>query len=175
MNKPLFVLINGRGGTGKSTTLHALLENPPKGWIFFDFDNGKFPPPKLGDSGKEWRHLQHNWWLEVAATQHKTNNLHVCVLGVGIFPWQIHELPNAPLLKPEQFVYGMITCAEATRVKRLEARDPVRGAEYSAEKFLPIFRKMQDLGVQEFSTENQTPQEVAKEIKTWLESLEARP
>lgn len=167
--KPVFVLINGRGGTGKTTAMHALLENPPEGWVFFDFDHGKFPVSE--GAGKEWRHNQHNWWLEVAAAQHKENNLNVCVFGVGVFPWQIHELPNASLLEADQFVYGMLTCSEATRRKRLAQRGTEPGEGYAEEIILPILEKMRTHGVKEFSSEEASPKDVAGEIREWLESL----
>ena len=170
-HKPLFVLINGRGGVGKTTTLHALLEHPPRGWVFFDFDNGKFPPPKEGESGKDWRRAQHNWWIQVVKKIHDTNALHVCIFGVGIFPWQMEELAHATILSEEQYIYGVLTCTDETRKERLKSRGSTHIAEYDVKKFEEILNKMKAHGAKEFSTENVTPEEVARDIRKWLESL----
>lgn len=171
MPKSLFVLINGRGGVGKSSALHALLENPPRGWVFFDFDHGKFPPPKDGESGKEWRRAQHNWWLKVAQAWH-AQDVHVCVFGVGIFPWQVGELSESKHFAPEQLHYGVITCSREVRRARLQARGTEHIAEYDEEKSAALLTKMHDHGVREFSSEMSEPAGVAAEVRTWLEELE---
>ncbi|PIV90607.1 hypothetical protein COW46_02180 [Candidatus Gracilibacteria bacterium CG17_big_fil_post_rev_8_21_14_2_50_48_13] len=170
MKKPHFVLINGRGGVGKTTTLHRLLEHPPQGWIFFDFDDGKFPPPRDGESGKEWRRQQHNWWLSVAKAWHG-QNMHVCVLGVGIFPWQVPELEAAQHFDADQFAYGVMTCSPKTRRARLLQRGTTQIAEYDEEQARGLLAKMKAHGAVEFSTEEKTPEEVAEDIRAWLNSL----
>lgn len=167
MQKPLFVLINGLGGVGKTTTMKALIKNPPKNWVFFDFDDGKFQPV----GGKSWRQAQHNWWIELASKLHKKQNINVCILGVGVFPWQARDLPSYDLLAESQYVYAVLTCTEKTRKQRLEKRGSSFVSKCDKSKFKNILEKMLDYNVKEFSTENSSPDEIAHKIKKWLNKL----
>ena len=86
------IFINGLGGTGKTAVVNYFKKNPLKGWLFFDFDQGKYPIPNEKIAIKEWRKKQHIWFLEECLRIQSIDIINICIMGVSLFPWDVRVL-----------------------------------------------------------------------------------
>ena len=169
------VFINGQSGTGKTTLVRWFEDHPVAGWLFLDFDDGKFVSPKeLGtERQRQWKIDQHNWFLEEVARIHREQGLNVCVLGGSLFSWKAQNLPAASLVPKENIHYGFLVADPAVRCERLAERgddhlfepDPAR-----QQQFVELAERNEREGAKRFDT-NQSVEAVANDIREWLESL----
>ena len=165
----MIVFISGLSGTGKSTLVEYFKDHSVDGWIFYDYDHGKFPVPENETGHLKWREAQSEYWLQVAL-ENGQNNINTCILGLALYPKNTFELASAAKLKNNIF-FALIDCADEERKKRLFNRSTPQ--HWQGEKdFYTEFRKVnsEQCG-QTFDTTNKKVEETAQEINNWLESL----
>lgn len=168
------VFITGLGGTGKSSIWSYFLENPMTGYSFFDFEKGKYDPPEYDKHQTEhlsWRIKQNNWWLEVAANEFKVRGNVSVIIGFSLYPKSMTSLPNAKFFTPESYHFGILTCSEEERKKRLcslGCEDQWKGHEPWFDEF---FKEMKNEGAREIDTSQNSVEQTALTVKEWLESL----
>ncbi len=165
----MIVFISGLSGTGKSTIVDYFRNHPVDGWLFYDYDNGKFPVPDDEKDHLEWRKSQSEYWLQVAL-KNQENNTKTCVLGMALYPSNTCELPSAKSFG-NNIHFSLIDCSDDERKKRLFDRGTPQ--HWQGEKdFYAEFRKVNsEHRGKTFDTTNKTVKETAEEIKDWLEEL----
>lgn len=165
----MIAFISGLSGTGKSTIVNYFTDHPISGWLFWDYDKGKFPVPDDEGSHLQWRKSQSEYWLQVALENAK-NNINTCVLGMALYPKNTYEIPLAKQFG-SNIHFALIDCADEERKKRLFDRGTPQ--HWQGEKdFYAEFRKVNsEHRGKTFDTTNKKVEETAEEIKSWLENL----
>jgi len=163
------VFISGLSGTGKSTIVEHFNKHPMNGWLFYDYDKGKYSVPDDESEHLDWRKKQSEYWLQLAKENAK-NNTNTCVLGFALYPKNTYELPSAKFFG-NNIHFALIDCSDEERKKRLFGRGTPH--HWQGEKdFYAEFRKVNfEHRGKVFDTTNKTVEETAKEIKKWLEGL----
>jgi len=168
---PTIVFISGLSGTGKSTIVDYLRNNPVDGWSLYDYDKGEFTAPADEKQHLEWRKKQSESWLKIAI-ENSRNNIKTCVLGMALYPANTYELPSAKIFG-DNIHLALIDCADEERKKRLFDRGTPE--HWQGEKdFYAEFRQLNtEHRGKTFDTTDKTVEETACEIKDWLENLES--
>jgi len=168
MSAKKIVFIAGIGGTGKTAIVYHFMENPIKGFTFYDFDRGKYKIPPYDSFHLPWRTKMNNWWLEVAHNEYEIKGNIAVISGICLYPRQIIELPNAKYFKKEDIIFGHLTCEHEVRKKRLFDR----GSPHHWKGHIPwydeFFKEMKDGNAYEIDTTNVSIKEVAEDVKDWL-------
>ena len=99
--------------------VYHFLDNPIKGYTFFDFDKGKFKAPPYNESHFEWRKKQTKWWLEVANKEFEVKNNIVVIIGLCIYPKQITELSESKTFGKGNIHFAHLICNSEVRKNRL--------------------------------------------------------
>lgn len=163
MSKIAFIV--GQGGSGKTTLVNYLNNNPVGGWLFFDFDKGDVIKPHTKDLIKlqPWVEAQRNFWLkEVRSPKYKNKN--IALFGVGLFPWKVGD--------PKDISFAYLECNQDSRKDRLIKRGDPHIWEAYQKDITTIVNRLDEYGAKKFDTENNTIEESATQIKNWLENLE---
>jgi hypothetical protein len=133
------------------------------GW-FFDFDKGMVEKPHTIDLEilAPWVSKQRKYWLkEVRNPKYCDKN--ICLFGVGLFPWKVGD--------PDDIAFAYISLDQDERKKHLNERgDPHIWHAYNKD-IREIVKKLDDGGVKKFDYNNKTVEQMAAEIRTWLESI----
>lgn len=164
------VFISGLGGTGKTAVYYYFLENPVKGFAFFDFDKGKFKTPPHNEDHLKWRTDQNNWWLEVAHKEYEVKGNITVVLGLCLYPRQIPKLPNAKYFEKDSFLSGHLICDHEVRKERLYGRGNSDHWEGIKPWYEEYFKEMKSTNVYEIDTTKLNIQGVAGKIESWLQA-----
>lgn len=165
--------ISGLGGTGKTAVYFNFLENPIKGFTFFDFDKGKLKSPPHNEDHLKWRTDQNNWWLEVAHKEYETKGNVSIILGLCLYPRQIPNLPNAQYFEKENFLFGHLICDHEVRKERLFGRGNPDHREGVKPWYEEFFKEMKREDVHEIDTTSSSVEEVALRIKNWITKISA--
>lgn len=169
--RPTAVFISGLSGTGKSTLVNYFSENPIEGWGFYDFDKGKYEIPEDESEHLAWRTKQTNYWLEVALQNALEKNIKTAVMGLSLYPETTFELPNANKFDQNDIRFALIHTDDEKRKQRLEQRGTPQHWQGKKDWYDEFYQAMREHGEKEFDTTNQSPEETAQEIKTWLEEI----
>lgn len=157
------VFIAGQGGAGKTTLVNYFQKNPIKGWLFFDFDEGKCKKPQDLSKIKEWIKKQREFWLkEVFEEKYGKNN--IVVFGVGLFSWELN-LPN-------NVYFAYLSCEPEIRRKRLITRGTPDMWEPNKPSIDEKVKRLNQEGAKRFDTSSCSIEETVKEIKEWLTTIE---
>ena len=167
------IFISGLGGTGKSSVVHYFLENPIKGFTFFDFDKGKYkaPPYDKPHLHGEWRVKQNRWWLSVANKEYEKNKDIPVVVGLSRYPRQLLSFPEAKEFNQENIHFGLLTCNDDARKERLHGRGDPHHWQGKKDWYDEFFHEMELVNAHVIDTSKLTIEEVAQDIKEWLATI----
>ena len=166
------VFINGLGGTGKTEVVNYFKKNHLKGWLFFDFDQGKYPIPNEKLAIKEWWKKQHIWFLEECLRIQSIDKINICIMGVSLFPWDLRVLEEkGEIINKNISQYAYLYCNPEIRKLRLEARGDAHLFEGDLEKYKVVIEKFNKEGAKSFDTSYKSVDKVADDIAVWLKSL----
>lgn len=166
--EPTIVFISGLGGVGKTTLVDYFTQHPLEGWIFYDFDKGKYEIPNDQKDHLDWRKKQTDYWLEVALNHGLNDNLQTVIMGLSLYPEKTFELSNADKFKKNNIHFALINAQDEERKRRLIERGTPHHYQGIKEWYDEFFKKMRESGDCEFDTTNKTKEETAQEIKQYL-------
>lgn len=116
------VFISGLSGTGKTSVYRHFLENPLKGFHFFDYDNSNYVV-QPSDKKPNWQKIiQFNWWLTVAKRTIQTNHLTPVILGTCPSPSIIKEYMDLEYFDFDHLRFALLKCNPEVRKARLQHR-----------------------------------------------------
>lgn len=168
--KKQIVFISGLGGTGKSSLVWYFMENPVRGFSFYDFDKGKYKIPPYGENHLEWRTNMTKWWLEVGDKEYEVKGNVIVVIGLSLYPQSIFKLYEANSFD-ENICFGHLLCDPDVRKLRLEARGDAHHWGGHKDWYDEFFASMKDVGAREFDTTNDSVEQTAAKVIKWLKKL----
>ncbi len=165
-NRNIF-FITGLSGTGKSALYYYFLENPLKGFAFFDYDESRI---KLRDSKDidDFRIKQYHWWMDIARKTVETNKLTPVIFGHALRPLNILINPLDDFFTFKDHHFGLLTCTNEERKKRLINRGQphlFEGHKKWHDYYLEDEKKHCEF---EIDTTNLKIEEVASKVKEFL-------
>ncbi len=119
-NRSIF-FITGLSGTGKSALYYYFLENPLKGFAFFDYDESGIKLKDFKDLNN-FRIKQYHWWMEIARKTVETNKLTPVIFGHALCPLNILMNPFDDFFTFKDHHFGLLTCTDEERKNRLTKR-----------------------------------------------------
>ncbi len=117
------IFITGLAGTGKTSLYYHFLENPLKGYAFYDFDFGKYHMANFKKGINELWYKQNYWWLRVAAKEFDIHKRIPVIFGLCMAPTVMKENLDQPFFRNNEIHFGLLNCNSLERKERLKNRD----------------------------------------------------
>jgi hypothetical protein len=164
------VFVSGLSGTGKSTLANFFIQNPIRGWKFYDFDKGDLPVPKDEKLHHDWRTKQTESWLKLARENADTGK-NTVVFGLALFPTTTYELPIAKDIGKDNIKFALLHTDPEVRRGRLFDRGTERHWKGHQPWYDEFYANMRQHGDLELDTTNASLEETARAIESWLLTL----
>jgi len=163
--------VTGLPGTGKSTLYYHFMENPVRGFSFFDFDCGKYTPPawqEVEGQYHDWLIKQNMWWLEVARQAILKNKCSPVIFGFCLYPSVMLEYCKNTFFKPDDLHFAVLKCDDDVRNKGLQARGEAHLINKNTSWHAEFYKQHNQINSVELNTGDKDVEESAQEIIAWL-------